>query len=350
MRKSVFLKLGVLLFCMLIFSAPSNVGNHAVEDASYTAVYDDLYVVVHLNDDLEPELIHQMLDELEVVTGVQLCVWVGDNNTGAIWDAKGRLERWLPEFTQYKVVIQCDYAFEQKYGYYERPFWKYNSTATLSPQWYQNWYGNLSQTLGNYSNVVLMVGFNEPYNHFTTKALAQQVLKTEYQTWKNLSSIPFSTEFLMPYKYWADHWNFPLDPSTENDCVPYWANYSDYIGINLWVDNVPPQYQQTPGAYQRMQAVINMCEYYSNLLDKPIHVNEFPAWDPQTLAYLANKTMQSPNIGQIYQLWYWSNQEDPHIDGWSYGLYTINPNTHQTTPTQISYDTFKQTLNPHPNP
>ena len=83
----------------------------------------EIYVVTHVNDALKPEIIRLMLDELEVVSGIQLCVWVGNNNTGAIWDAKARLQKWLKEFSDLNIVIQCDYAFESKYGVYQKPFW-----------------------------------------------------------------------------------------------------------------------------------------------------------------------------------------------------------------------------------
>jgi hypothetical protein len=132
-----------------------------------------------------------MLKDLQVVKGVQLCVWVGDNTTNAIWDAKIRLSKWLDELQDYKIVIQCDYAFIEKYGYYDYPFWKLNNTETLSQTWYNNWYGNLSELLAKHENVILMVGFNEPYNHFKTKEMAQTIMKREYLTWKNMSTIPF---------------------------------------------------------------------------------------------------------------------------------------------------------------
>ncbi|MCW4017963.1 MAG: hypothetical protein NWF00_04705 [Candidatus Bathyarchaeota archaeon] len=350
MKKSALtLRIAGVLICMFLLSVSFNVYNQPAEAVKVNAVYDDVYVVMHVNDDLEPSVIHSMLDELKVVTGVQLSVWVGDNNTGAIWDASARLSRWLQEFKDYKVVLRCDYAFDQKYGHYVYPFWKYNDTATLSQQWYTNWYGNLSSTVSNYSNVVLMVGFNEPYNHFRTKEQAQSVLKMEYETWKNLSSVPFSTEFLMPYGFWALHWDFPLNPSTEEDCVPYWANYSDYIGINLWADNVPPQVGESKGALTRVTEVVEMCKYYSDLLGKPIHVNELPAWDHEILAYLCNETMNSPNIGQVYQLWYWSGQEELHYDGWSYGLYNVNIKTHKVTHAEPSWQIFMDVFNNPPN-
>jgi hypothetical protein len=82
----------------------------------------DVFVVTHLNDGLKPALIKSMLKDLQVVKGVQLCVWVGDNTTNAIWDAKIRLSKWLDELQDYKIVIQCDYAFIEKYGYYDYPF------------------------------------------------------------------------------------------------------------------------------------------------------------------------------------------------------------------------------------
>jgi len=307
----------------------------------------DIYVVTHVNDNLEPEKIRSMLDELEIVNGIQLCLWVGDNNTGAIWDAKYRLENWIQEFPDLKIVIQCDYAFDDKYGYYQRPFWIYDDTETLSQTWYKNWYGNLSQVLNQYPNVVLMVGFNEPYNHFRTKEMAQTIMKREYLTWKNVSNIPFSTEFLMPRVFWADYWGFPENISVEADLVPFWRDYSDYIGVNLWAHNAPPQYHYSSGVAERAREVIEAVEFYSKELEKPIHVNEFPAWSSKIFKYSCERVCRYPNIGQVYQLWYWSGSEDEHLDGWSYGLYNVDSKTHQITRAKPSWYIFREMLNPN---
>jgi hypothetical protein len=347
-------KLLVALVAILLLLSVSMVGlselneRLAVADQSKNESY-DVYVVIHLNDELEPSVIKTMLNGLQVVNGVQLCVWVGDNTTGGIMDAKARLERWIPEFSDYNIVLQCDYAFNDKYGYYEYPFWKYNNTETLSQEWYTNWYGNLSEVANKYSNVVLMVGFNEAYNHFQTKEMAQTIMKREYLTWKNMSQIPFSTEFLMPYTFWADYWSFPQNASIEADCVPFWKDYSDYIGINLWADNSPPQYgtNQANLAFERVKAVINMCEFYSEQLNKPIHINEFPAWDQATLKYFADHIMKAPNIGQVYQLWYWSGQEETHYDGWTYALYNVDVNTLNVTRGEYEWNVFTNTLKPN---
>ena len=344
----------VALVAILLFLSISTVGlseiNEQFASAGTEDNSNDVFVVVHLNDLLAPNVIKSMLDELKVVKGVQLCVWVSDNSTGAILDAKARLSKWIPELSNYKISLQCDYAFNDKYGNYEHPFWKYNNTETLSQEWYTNWYGNLSEVANNYSNVVLMVGFNEPYNHFQTKDMAQTIMKREYLTWKNMSKIPFSTEFLMPYTFWSDWWKFPKNASIEADCVPFWRDYSDYVGINLWANNAPPQYgtQQADLSFERVKTTIKMCEFYSNLLNKPIHVNEFPAWDIETLKYFCDRVMKSPNIAQIYQLWYWGEQEETHYDGWSYALYNVDAKTLNVTKNMFEWNVFNATLI-HPN-
>jgi len=339
----------VLFLILLLLGTTSLVVISELKEA--TAKVDlqdvDIYVVTHINDELEPEVIRSMLDELEVVTGIQLCVWVRNNNTDAILDAKNRLEQWMKELTDYKIVIQCDYAFADKYGYYQHPFWIYNDTEILSQTWYTSWYGNLSEVLNRYSNVVLMVGFNEPYNHFETKEMAQTIMKREYLTWKNVSNILFSTEFAMPRIFWADYWGFPENVSIEDDLVPFWRDYSDYIGVNLWTYNRPPQHGVSPGTNERTIEAIETCELYSTELGKPIHVNEFPAWSREIFKYTIEKIGRYPNIGQVYQLWYWRGIEELHIDGWSYGLYNVDPKTYQTSKVKYSWDVFSDVLIPN---
>jgi hypothetical protein len=346
MKELFVVTLAVLLLIGTLWSAVLLVVN--VLPTNTSKLDCDVHVVVHVNDELKPALIKSMLKDLEVVKGIQLCVWVGDNTTSAMWDAKHRLSKWLGELEDYKIVIQCDYAFAEKYGYYEYPYWKYNDTETLSRIWYKNWYGNLSEVLNKHSNVMLMVGFNEAYNHFRTKEMAQSIMKREYVTWKNMSNIPFSTEFLMPYTYWADHWSFPSNASIESDCVPFWRDYSDYIGVNLWADNRPPQYGFSPDSLERAKQQIEIFELYSKQLKKPIHCNEFPAWDREAFRYICDKVMRYPNVGQCYQLWYWGGQEEKHYDAWTYGLYNVDPQTHGISRGEPSWSVFTDVLNPQP--
>ncbi len=122
----------------------------------------------------------------------------------------------------------------------------------------------MSELLAKHENVILMVGFNEPYNYFRTKEMAQTIMKRENLTWKNMSTTPFSTEFLMPYTFWANYWGSPENASIEEDCVPFWRNYSDYIGVNLWAYREPPSKPYIPldrekycfEAYERAENVI----------------------------------------------------------------------------------------------
>ena len=304
-------------------------------------------VLIHLNDQVTPAMIRSMLSQLPSVTGLQLDVWVGDITTGGITDAKARISMWLGEFTNYSIVIQCDYAFEQKYGYYEKPFWKYNNTEILSQEWYDEWYGNLSEVLNQYPNIVLMVGLNEPYNHFQSKEMAQTVMEREYLTWKNMSKIPFTVKFSMPYLMWATWWSFPKNASIEVDYVPFWTNYSDYVGMDLWGDSSPPQYgtniQQT--AYNWVKQSVTIAENYSVQLKKPIFIGEYPAWDPTTLTYISDQIAKSPNIGQVYQLWYWSGQEDLHQDAWTYGLFNVDQNTLAVTKGEPEWSVFNAVFN-----
>jgi hypothetical protein len=252
----------------------------------------------------------------------------------------------MEELKDYKVVIQCDYDFNHVYGVYWYPFWVYENTETMSQQFYDDWYGNLTEVLNKYQNVVLMTGFNEPYNHFATKEMAQTVLIREYTTWKSLTDIPFSTEFLMPRIFWADYWGFPYNVTIEDDLVPMWRDYSDYVGINLWAYNRPPQYGSSPGAYQRAIDAVELVKQYSDELDKPIHVNELPAWSNDVFKYTVEELCHYPNIGQVYQLWYWMDSEEMHYDGWSYGLYNVDPETHEATRAKPSWGVFNEVLIP----
>jgi hypothetical protein len=352
MRKMKAVVIVAVTFSVLLILSAFLVGwvksNEPIVNSTVFRQQDDVYVLTHINDQLSPEVVRSMLSQLKGVTGIQLDVWVGDNTTSAIWDAKDRLIKWLDAFPDYKVLIQMDYAFDQKYGYYNCPFWVYNNTATLSQEWYNEWYGNLSEVLNQRSNVQLLVGFNEPYNHFRTKEMAQTVMEREYLTWKNLSSIPFSTKFLMPYGYWADYWGFPANASVENDCVPFWANYSDYIGIDLWAERGPPQYGGFVGTsgLDRTKEVTQMLEHYSSLLNKPILIDEVPTWDTTTFQYVVDKIMKSPNIIQIYQLWYWTGQEEKYYDSSTYGIFNVNPITHQISKGQPEWRVFNSVFNP----
>ena len=341
-------KFFILILAILLLGATSLVFFSTFDQATAKIDLDDveIFVVLHVNDELEPEVIHSMLNELGVVTGIQICVWVGDNTTDAIWDSKGRLEIWMEEFTDYKVVIQCDYAFNDVYGVYRYPFWIYENTETMSQEWYTNWFGNLTEVVNRYPNVVLMTGFNEPYNHFATKEMAQTIMKREYLTWKSMSNISFSTEFLMPRLFWAEYWGFPENLTIEEDLVPYWRDYSDYIGVNLWAYNRPPQYGSSPGAYERAIETVELCNYYSEELGKPIHVNEFPAWSNDVFKYTVEELCIYPNIGQVYQLWYWSDSEEMHYDGWTYGLYNVDIETHIATRAKPSWEVFDEVLIP----
>jgi hypothetical protein len=339
--------IGAILACVLIASAflPEWLNSSGPPSANNEKKF-DVYVLTHINDRLSPDLIRSMLDQLKVVTGIQFCVWIDDNTTSGIMDAKARIAKWLDAFPDYNILIQCDYAFETKYGYYDSPFWKFNSIATLSQEFYNEWYSNLSEVLSQRPNVKLMVGFNEPYNHFETKEQAQETMKMEYLTWKNLSSIPFTVKFSMPYLYWADYWGFPKNPSIQNDLAPFWANYSDYVGCDLWADGFPPQYGASAGSFKRVQQTIETLENHSKLLGKPIFIGEYPAWDNATLKYISDHVAQAPNIGEIYQLWYWSGQEELHYDAWTYGLFNVDSATLQVTRGEPEWDVFRAVLNP----
>ena len=152
----------------------------------------------------------------------------------------------------------------------------------------------------------------------------------------------------MPYLMWANYWDFPKNASIEADCVPFWTNYSDYVGMDLWADSSPPQYENNIASetQYRVEQTISMAENYSLLLKKPIFIGEYPAWNPTALTYICNHATNAPNIGQIYQLWYWSGLEDPHQDAYTYALFNVDLKTLSVTRAEPEWSIFTGVLTP----
>lgn len=102
----------------------------------------------------------------------------------------------------------------------------------------------------------LFVGFNEAYFCFENKVDAFTLMQREYITWKNISSIPFSCEITHPFCEWHNYFNV-TDPNYENDVLPIWENYSDYIGLNRIAYNQPPNYGYDPEGYNKTKEAID---------------------------------------------------------------------------------------------
>lgn len=82
----------------------------------------------------------------------------------------------------------------------------------------------------------------------------------------------------MPFDYNSALWGFPKNLTLENDILPFWRDYSDYIGFNLWADQFPPSGSYSPDAEIQVEKVLVLASQYSQLFNKPIHINEFPCW------------------------------------------------------------------------
>jgi hypothetical protein len=287
-----------------------------------------------------------MLQDLKVVDGIQLTFVMDNNQTSDIEKLIDEMEYTIPQFSNYKIIIQLTFNFHD-YAYYREPFWYY-PIECFSQQFYNNLYGNITQLLANYDNIKLFVGFNEPYYHLENKEDAQTIMIREYTTWKSFnSSIPFSNELPLPYIFWAEYWGKPENPSVSNDYAPYWKDYSDFIGTNLWADAYNIYYGKDPEGDERAKTCLSIMESYSKEYNKPIHVNEFPTWDKERTKYIADNFMHEPNIFIVYRLWQWKDLEEL-TDSWVYGLYNIDTETNQISRVEPTWYIFRDVFNPLP--
>jgi hypothetical protein len=300
------------------------------------------------------QLYLSMLKHLDHVDGVLLDIGIHGNDSERIASTCRILDYWLPYFSDYEVALQCGYCgIQGNWFFYMRDlsgphFQVWNDTLTFSEAFYNSWYSSAVSVLKKYDNIVLWVGFNEVFNHFWNKADAITICQREYTIWKKYCSwIPFSTEFGgMPTVWWANVWQFPKNHTIEGDCAPLWANYSDFIGINLWADPCPPSVetpQQKSETDQRVNSVISMCKYYSQLYGKPIHIDEFPAWHEDRFRYIWNQVGYSPNICCVYRLWYPRNEAQYH-DSQEYGLFTLDDYTHNYWANPYCFNIFQEVL------
>jgi hypothetical protein len=116
--------------------------------------------------------------------------------------------------------------------------------------------------------------------------------------------------------------------------------------MDLWSDGAPPQHNNDWNTgYNGARESVEIAENYSARLNKPIFVGEYPAWYPTTLKYISDHVAKAPHIGQVYQLWYWSGQEDLHQDAWTYGLFNVDPISLNVTKAEPGWSVFNEVLN-----
>jgi len=279
---------------------------------SCTQTY-DAYVLIHEGTSMKN--IRYMLNDLGNVDGVSVMINLYDNTTLAMDDAINRLESYLSNLSDYKVVVQTIYCFP--YGHMTH-HWQFE-LASFSTEFYTEWYSKLNACLSKYPNIKLFVGFNEAYFCFD-KADAVTIMQREYTIWKSISAIPFSCEITFPFYLWHNYFNV-TEPNFENDVLPIWQNYSDYIGMNLIAYSYPPQYGVDPLGSNRTKEAVITALYYSNLYGKPVHCDEVLCWYPQDFSYVHDNLMATPHVTAVYKLWDWSNSTE-----WIYALYNLNSN------------------------
>lgn len=306
----------------------------------------DVYVLIR-EDEVPVGLLLGLVEDLEVVDGVQLTVVVPSNDSSGISTARSRLELLLDGFRGYDVVVQFLYNFST-YECEESPKNKSFYLSSFSQTFYDWWYGNVSEVFDGYDDVVLLLGFNEPYWWFS-KDDAQVIFEREYTTWKGLSDVPFSLEMTMPYVYWASKYSWPVNPSVAGDLFPYWKDYSDFVGVSLWGYDSPEfkGYEFTEADFDRNYDSVERVLGYCEVLDKPLCISEFPAWDRDVFGWLCERSMAGDNVGVVFQLWAYESWEGD-ADGWVYALYNVNKDTHAITKVDPNWFVFRDVLNPLP--
>jgi hypothetical protein len=305
------------------------------------AIKTDLWVVCHTNYPFD--VVHAMLNDLGNVQGLVLVFKLEDNTTKAIDQVVANLTSWLAAFPDYKIDVQVSYLFPDKYGYLlpEEMGGNYvlNSTACFSDSFMTEYFGALANVFRQFNNVVLFTGYNEPYHHFSNKYLAQEVIIKEYSIFKRECSwVNFSTEFGMATEFWQNFLGFPENITLAEDIIPFWSNYSDYVGFNLWVDRTSPLSGYDEESEARFNNALAVASEWSYKLGKPIHINEFPCWYENRVRTIAEDYMISPNICAFYQLCF--PLTGAVNDGWEYALYNLNTTTNIFVRNSICYPVY----------
>ena len=330
-----------LLFSVIIITIIAPLSN---DNALSIKPY--VWVAVHTNYPFD--IVHDMLDDMGNVEGLVLVFKIEDNTTSAINQVVANMTSWFSAFPDYKIDVQVSYLFPDKYGYLlpEEKGGNYvlNNTACFSDSFMTEYLSTLAKVFKQFPNVVLFTGYNEPYHHFSNKYLAQEVIKKEYTIFKQECNwVNFSTEFGMATKFWEDFLGFPENITMPDDIVPFWRNYSDYVGFNLWVDRTSPLSGYEEESETRFYDALSLASEWSYKLNKPIHINEFPCWYENRVKTIAEDYMKSPNICAIYQLCF--PETGAVNDGWEYALYNLNTTTNTFSRNPICYPVYDTVFN-----
>lgn len=309
------------ILCLLSFSS-----------YAYAADGYEVYVLFHEGTSMEN--IRYMLSDLGNIDGVTIMVNLYDNTTVAMDDAINRLESYLSNLTDYHVVVQAIYCFP--YGYMTH-HWQFE-LSSFSEEFYTEWYSKLDNCFAHHNNVKLFVGFNEAYFCFD-KSDAVTIMQREYTIWKSTSAIPFSCEITFPFYLWHNYFNVTA-PNFENDVLPIWQNYSDYIGMNLIAYSYSPEYGYDPLGSNRTKEAVVTALYYSNLYGKSVHCDEVLCWYPEDFEYVRDNLMTASHRTAVYKLWDWGNSTE-----WIYALYNINPETGAILRVQPTWNVYDNVIN-----
>ncbi|MEM4733897.1 MAG: hypothetical protein QXD70_05155 [Candidatus Bathyarchaeia archaeon] len=233
---------------------------------------------------------------MDNVKGVNLNFEIYDNTTEAIAETAAFMRSIIPAFSSYQIAVQINYAFIERYGVQINGIWVFNDTTCFSDEFFVALWNAIAPIYYEYRNVVLHVGFNEPFEHFGKAEDALAVIQREYTTFKAVINwVPYSCEIHLP-------------SSVNFDSIKLiWQDYSDYIGLNLWVDAVVPSLggaaaNQT--ATLKAQEIVGLAKEYSLRYNKPIFIGELPAWYQDRFNWIVAQVCDSPkNILCVYELW-----------------------------------------------
>ncbi len=326
----------LIVVCVLAVSTLTVLPNEV-----YPETTPDVWMVVQTKYPID--MVSAMLDDLRNVHGLVLIFDVEDNNTEAINKTTTTMRTWLEAFPNYQIDVQITYLFADRYGYLlpekKGANWVLNNTDCFSDEFMTEYYQAVADVFRDFDNVVLFTGYNEPYNHFTNKYLAQEVIRKEYTTFKAVCDwVPFSVEFGMAVDFWQSFLGFPENVTLENDIVPYWRDYSDYVGFNLWVDKVSPLSGYDIDSQARFENALATASEWSAKLNKSIHINEFPCWYENRVEKIVKDYMVAPNICAFYQLCF--PPTGAVNDGGEYGIYNINLTSNTFTRNPLCYGVY----------
>lgn len=320
----------------------------------------DVWVIVQTYKPIP--LIRYAVEDLGCVDGLGLVFCLYDNSSAEISRVSAKVDEWAKAFSDYRLSVQFSIGFYELYGshidteYGSR--WFFDNTDCFSDAFFTELFTALKPVYLDNKNIVLHVGYNEPYQHFGDTADALDVIQREYLRFKEqIDFISFSCELNFPFGFTGEIWGFPvLDFDTHVKAV--WEDYSDYIGINLWADQFPPSICNNLGSGQRVKAneaakqrvkdSVGLVKEFSQLFCKPIHINEFPAWYQSRFEWIVNEVCVGPNICEVYQIWFDSEDDEQH-DSNEYAFFVIDINDNTITRNTYCYKIFMNVMNPSSN-